>query len=133
MSPAPSRTRCSLRRPVLFGERQLPLHNLRDAVDGYNGMSDSNQTTGTHEDEIVNRKLDPDRENPGVQIAEVVAELEGVDPAELTTMYGCIDGVLDHVFSDPPSQEAQLVVEFTYEGYRITIEQDGTARIVQVA
>ncbi|GAA0672287.1 HalOD1 output domain-containing protein [Natronoarchaeum mannanilyticum] len=95
-------------------------------------MSDSDQTTDTHGEEIVDRRLDPDRENPGVQIAEIVAELEGEDPADLTTMYGCIDGVIEHVFSDPPSQEAQLVVEFTYEGYRITIEQDGSVRFVKV-
>jgi len=96
-------------------------------------MSDSNEATDAHDEEIVDRTLDSDRENPGVQIAEIVAELEGEDPAELTTMYGCIDGVIDHILSDPPSPEAQAVVEFTYEGYRVTIEQDGTARLVKVA
>jgi len=95
-------------------------------------MSDSNEMTDSHEDEIVDRKLDPARENPGAQIAQIVADLEDEDPAQLTTMYGCVDGVIDHVLSDPPSQEAQLVVEFTYEGYRITIEQDGTVRFVKV-
>lgn len=83
------------------------------------------------EKELVNRQLDRDAENPGTEVAEAVAELEGRDATELTTIYGCIDGVLDHVFSDPPSPEAQLEVEFSYEGYRITVRQDGSATFVK--
>jgi len=96
-------------------------------------MSDSNQAPDTHEDDIVNRNLDHGRDNPGVQIAEIVAELEDEDPADLTTMYGCIDGVIDHILSNPPSPEAQAIVEFTYEGYRVTIRQGGTVRLVKIA
>jgi len=47
-------------------------------------------------------------------------------------MWACTDGVLDHLFSNPPSAEAQMEVTFSYEGYRITIEQDGTAEFVRV-
>ena len=96
-------------------------------------MSDSNQPTDGHENEIVHRQLDPDRDDLAVEVAEVVADLEGCEPDQLATMYGCIDGVIEHILSDPPSPEAQAVVEFTYEGYRITIEQDGTARFVAAA
>lgn len=46
-------------------------------------------------------------------------------------MYGCVDGILDNLFSKQPAPEAQTEVEFSYEDYRITIEQDGTAKFVK--
>lgn len=79
----------------------------------------------------VRRQLARDGDEPGVQVARAVADIEGKDPVDLTEIYGCIDGVLDHVFSDPPAPEARLETAFTYEGYRIRIEQDGTAEFVK--
>ncbi|MFC6823926.1 HalOD1 output domain-containing protein [Halopelagius fulvigenes] len=73
------------------------------------------------------RRLDTDAENPGVEVVKVVADLEGVHPTELTTAYDRVDGVLDHLFSNPPSPEARMRVQFRYEGYRITVEQNGNA------
>ncbi|AGB16018.1 hypothetical protein Halru_1406 [Halovivax ruber XH-70] len=88
--------------------------------------------TQSHEDEIVHRKMNTDRAEPAVAIAEVVAELEGKQPDELTPTYNCIDGVISKLYSNPPSPEAQITVEFTYSGYRITVEQSGAAEFVQV-
>lgn len=81
--------------------------------------------------EIVHRELDTDREQPAIAIVETVAELKGKEVDELTTMWGCMDGVLDHVFSDPPSPEAQVEIAFSYEGYRITVDQDGMATVIE--
>jgi hypothetical protein len=39
--------------------------------------------------------------------------------------------MLDVVFENPPAPEAQVEVTFSYEGYRITVEQNGRARFVQ--
>lgn len=86
---------------------------------------------GDHDGEILHRELETDRENPAPQIAELVAEFEDASMSELQTMYGCIDGVLDQIFSNPPSPEAQMEVVFSYEGYRITVEQNGNARFVK--
>ena len=86
---------------------------------------------GPPKSDIVHRELDTTLEEPAVQIAEIVAELEDESPTELVNMYGCIDGVLDNVFSTPPSPEAQLQIEFSYEGYRVTVDQDGTARFLK--
>lgn len=47
-------------------------------------------------------------------------------------LWETIDHVVDHIFSDPPSPDAQVQVTFTYEGYRITVEQDGTTKLVDV-
>lgn len=89
--------------------------------------------TEPHDNEIVHRELNTDREEPAVAIAEVVAELEGKRADELTTIYDCIDGMISELYSNPPSSEAQMTVEFTYSGYRITVEQSGAAKFVQVA
>ena len=84
-----------------------------------------------HEDDIVRRELDTERENPAVEMAETVADLEGKDQADLETIYECIDHMIDHIFSEPPAPEAQVRVEFSYEGYRITVEQNGHAEFVK--
>lgn len=81
--------------------------------------------------DTVHRELDTNGEDPGIQVAETVAELESTETTELPTMYGCIDGMLDHLFSNPPSPEAQMEVTFCYAGYRITVWQDGTAAFVE--
>ncbi|WP_262177955.1 HalOD1 output domain-containing protein [Haloarcula laminariae] len=89
--------------------------------------------TETHNDEIVRRELDTDIEEPAIGIAEVVAELEGISVTELPATYNCIDGMLSELYSNPPEPEAQMTVEFTYGGYRITVEQSGTAEFIRVS
>jgi len=74
------------------------------------------------ESEIIHRKFDRDAEEPSIQVVEAVADIEGTDATELTSIWGCIDSVLGDLFSDPPSPEAQIEIEFNYEGYRITVE-----------
>lgn len=81
--------------------------------------------------DIIHRELDTDRENPAVQIAETIAEIEEKEATNLANTYKCVDGVLTEIFSTPPSPEAQMQVEFSYEGYRITIEQNGSTKFVK--
>ncbi|MFC6786342.1 HalOD1 output domain-containing protein [Halobaculum halobium] len=83
------------------------------------------------ESQIIHRKLETDVENPGVQIAEIVQDIEEKEATDLSTIYECVDGVLDHVFSTPPSPQAQMQIEFSYESYRITVHQDGEATFVK--
>lgn len=85
-----------------------------------------------HSDEIVRRSLATEGLSPGAAIAEVVAELEGREPSSLPPIYQRVDGVLGDVFSNPPSPEAQMEVVFTYQGYRVTVGQDGDAQFVKV-
>ena len=91
----------------------------------------------THSDDgdsgIVHRQFDTDADNPSTAVAETVAELKGVESTELGTVYDHLDHVLDHLFSNPPVAAAQVQIEFTYEGYRITMDQDGSARFIAVA
>jgi hypothetical protein len=95
-------------------------------------MNDPRDTTD-QDRAIVRRQFDTEQDEPATAVAETVASLEHRESTDLTTMYDCIDHVLEHVFSNPPSPEAQVQVTFTYEGYRITVDQDGGARFVRVA
>lgn len=79
------------------------------------------------ESPIVYRELDRDGENPAVQVARVVAELDDRDVTAMDDVYGCVDGVLDRLFDDPPSPDAKMTISFDYAGYRVTVRQDGSA------
>jgi hypothetical protein len=83
-------------------------------------------------EEIVHRQLATEREDPVVQITEAIEEIDGTDQREMTPVYDQLDHVLDYIFSNPPVPEAQVQITFTYEGYRITVEQDGSAQFVEV-
>jgi len=86
--------------------------------------------TDDPEEEIVRRNLDSSRENPAIQIVEHLAEIEDTDATDLPTIYECIDGILNNLFSNPPDKKAQMQVEFSYATYRITIDQNGTAEFI---
>lgn len=89
--------------------------------------------SGDRGSEIVHRELDTTRQSPAVEVAEIVADLDGRDVADLATIWDCIDDMLANVFSEPPDPEAQVEVTFSYEGYRITVEQNGHAEFVSIA
>lgn len=67
-----------------------------------------------------------------MDVANVVAELEANDTDDLTPLYDTINHVIDNVFSDPPSPDAQIEISFTYEGYRITVNQGRTATFLKI-
>lgn len=67
------------------------------------------------------------------RIAETVAELEEKPIDELTPLWEVTGDALYELFEDPPHPSAQFEVTFSYEGYRITVGQDGTATFVRPA
>ena len=83
------------------------------------------------DERIIRRELDTAEGNPAVQVANCVADLEETETTDLPTMYDCVDGMLDNLFSDPPDPGAQMEVEFSYRTYRITVYQGGTAEFVK--
>lgn len=84
------------------------------------------------EEATIRRQLDVDTDCPGAQVAQAVADLKGVDCSETTPIYDCVDSVLDHLFSEPPSPEAEMEVAFNYEGYRVFVDQDAHAQFVEI-
>jgi len=83
------------------------------------------------EKKIIHHELDTDVENPATEVANAIADIEERDVTDLGTMYECVDGVLDHLFSNPPTPNAQMEVEFSYENHRIRSEQNGNAEFMK--
>ncbi|RDI70687.1 HalOD1 output domain-containing protein [Halopelagius longus] len=78
------------------------------------------------DEDSTHRRLDTDA-NPTAQIVQAVADQKGTDPLSLQSAWDTIGQVLDPVFSTPPSRDADVEITFNYEGYRITVTQDGCA------
>lgn len=78
------------------------------------------------DDVVASLDLDTTQESPEIRLVEIVADLESVPETELDPIYNSIDDVVDALFSSPPSGTADAELEFTYQGYRIHVEQDGT-------
>lgn len=109
------------------------VHDERPERNGEGGT-----TPPDAEDLIVHRELfagrEPDDDEvPAIDVAEIVAELEGEGATDLPALYDTVDHLVEHMFSTPPPLEAQCRLEFTYEGYRITLTQDGRATFMKVS
>ena len=77
--------------------------------------------------DVYHATFDTNQRQPNVDVTETVAELKDTDSDQLSPLYDCIDHVIDNIFSEPPDSDANVEVSFTYEGFRITIGQDGNA------
>lgn len=77
-------------------------------------------------------EFDVDREDPEVNVVEVIAKLEGRDNTDLPPIYNTIDHLIETLFSEPPAPEAQAVIQFSYHGYRVTLNQDGHATFMKI-
>lgn len=86
-------------------------------------MSDDPEAT------IVERVVDPDDEQANYSVLETIASAEDVDVTDLPPMYTRIDHLLDELFDEPPVDEAQIEVSFSYYGYRVTVNQGGTVTL----
>lgn len=91
-------------------------------------MNDSDDSVSETEANVHHRSIfeDPD-EDPTAELVTVVAELKGVEQDELDPLYSWADSLISDLYSEPPPPKAQALIEFTYEGYRITLYQDGQA------
>lgn len=76
---------------------------------------------------MFQRQLDTDGRTPTTQLVETISEVERTEPTELEPIWPNVDGIVEQLFSNPPCQDAQMEIEFSYLTYRIRIEQDGTA------
>ena len=86
-------------------------------------------TDPTDDDVVTRRTLDTSRDAPAIGLVEIVAELEETDAMELTPIYDRADDLVDDLFGTPPGSDADVTLEFTYQGYRIVVQQDGTVVI----
>ncbi|ESP88260.1 HalOD1 output domain-containing protein [Candidatus Halobonum tyrrellensis] len=84
------------------------------------------------DEDVAYRDFETEETTPDTAVVRTVAELEGVEASELPGLYSTIDHLLDHLFSDPPADDAQARVEFTYAGYRVAVNQDGRSSFRRV-
>lgn len=77
-------------------------------------------------------QFDPKRDDPTVVIVEKIAELEEITVEALPTLYETTNDLLDHLWTTPPAPTAQITIEFTYAGYRITLHQDGSGKFMKL-
>lgn len=77
-------------------------------------------------------ELEVDQEDPEVDIVAIISELEGIGSENLSPMYDTIDTLIEQLFSDPPPAEAQAMIQFTYQGYRIDVQQSGHATFMKI-
>ncbi|WP_324661800.1 HalOD1 output domain-containing protein [Haloarcula sediminis] len=75
--------------------------------------------------------FEDDTEEPMMELVNCIAEHKGVQQDELNPLYQWADHLIEHLYSSPPPAEAQGVVEFSYEGFRIRLYQDGRAVIMR--
>jgi|APHM01.1.fsa_nt_gi hypothetical protein len=85
------------------------------------------------EGRIYHRQIDPTAENAEYDLLTVLAEVEGTDVTDLPAMYNSIDHFIERLFGTPPSPAAQVVLEFSYYDYRITVDQTGSVTLVKLA
>ena len=81
--------------------------------------------------EMFQRQLDTDGGVPTTQLVETISEIEGTEPTELEPIWPNVGGMVERLFSDPPSPDARMEIEFNYLAYRIRIEQDGSATFMK--
>ena len=81
---------------------------------------------------ICHQTISTDPEDAGYEFLELVAELEGCDVTGLPPMHPRIDDIIAEVFSDPPSKNAQVEIQFSYYGYRVDLDQKGNVSLMRI-
>ena len=83
------------------------------------------------ERQIHRRRIDPSNEEVNTALLRIVADLEECEMEELPSFWMQVDSLVDDLFSDPPSADANAQVIFTYAGYRIAVEQNGDVELLK--
>ncbi|NIC01084.1 HalOD1 output domain-containing protein [Halobacterium sp. R2-5] len=94
-------------------------------------MSKSDADVSEHDAAVFHRSIfEEPAEDPSTELVKIIADLKGVEHDEMDPLYSWVDGLISSLYSSPPPAEAQGIIEFTYEGFRITLYQDGQAVIM---
>ncbi|WP_336001826.1 HalOD1 output domain-containing protein [Halorientalis halophila] len=74
----------------------------------------------------------PSRETSEFELIEIISELETKESDELPPLYDEVGHLIEMLYNNPPSQQAQVEMSFSYAGYRITIDQRGNLKLIPV-
>ena len=80
----------------------------------------------------IRRTISTDPRDAELELLEIVAELENTEIERLPSLYTRVDHFVEALFDDPPAEEAQMEIAFSYAGYRISLDQSGEATLVPV-
>jgi len=94
-------------------------------------MEDDRDEAVPSRSEVYHLNLLERDEDPKTELVTYVAALKGVEHDTLRPLYTWADHLLDELYSTPPSAGAQALVEFNYEGFRVTLYQDGHAVLMR--
>ncbi|MBV0901911.1 HalOD1 output domain-containing protein [Haloarcula salina] len=81
---------------------------------------------------LIKREVEPAEDEANFRVLETIADVEGVDVTALPPLYERIDHILDHLFDTPPAPEAQVVITFSYYGYRVRVDQEGHIELTRL-
>ncbi|WP_136717621.1 HalOD1 output domain-containing protein [Halorientalis salina] len=95
-------------------------------------MPDDGSDGDSPDADIAHRRVSTDPDEADYEFLELVAELEGCDVTALPPMHPRIDDIVSEVFSDPPSADAQVEVQFSYFGYRVEMDQAGNVSLMRI-
>jgi|AntRauTorcE11898_2_1112593.scaffolds.fasta_scaffold23260_1 hypothetical protein len=82
--------------------------------------------------DTVYAEIASDSSTAEYDLLEIIADLEGREIEELPSLYTEVGHFVETLFEVPPSPAAQMEIRFSYAGYRITIAQSGTVKLVPV-
>lgn len=81
---------------------------------------------------VIRREVEPTEDEANYRVLQTIADVEGVDVTDLPPLYERIDHILDHLFDNPPAPEAQVVITFSYHGYRVRVDQGGHVELTRL-
>ncbi|PSP64306.1 hypothetical protein BRC76_01855 [Halobacteriales archaeon QH_8_67_36] len=94
-------------------------------------MANSDGDVSESASEVYHENIfENDNQEPTMELVALIAEHKGVEQDELDPLYNWADHLIDSLYSSPPPAASQGIVKFSYEGYRITLYQDGHAVIM---
>ncbi|WP_115863959.1 HalOD1 output domain-containing protein [Halorussus litoreus] len=96
-----------------------------DDADGERGAGD--------DDRIYHRKVTPDAEEANQSLLRLLANVENCEVTDLPPLYEQIDHMVEHLFTQPPPDDAQAELTFSYHGYRIELDQTGNVSLMKLA
>lgn len=88
-------------------------------------MSDDSTEPGEKATQIYHRNIRLEGSEPRLALVRTIADLKDVNVRELNQLYGCTGDLVTRIFQVPPPPSANTELTFSYEGFRITIYQDG--------
>jgi hypothetical protein len=94
-------------------------------------MSNSDGNVSEEKADVYHRSIfeNPDEE-PSIELINIIADIKDIQHEQMDPLYTWADGMIASLYSSPPPAEAQGIIQFTYEGFRITLYQDGQAVIM---